>query len=316
MSITTTTILPAPIQQSFNMKLLSVPVPNMIHSTAAFQLRMPQNGGRILRSRRYNPLAVFKVPLGNSGVEPAPQVMTATDIDVQINFYGTSVILNEQVSLQNQDPVLNETVIRLGIALRQTEDELTRDMLNSTASFINCVGGANGDNPSEITRSDVDTAIRTLVNNNAYTISDMIEGEDRFGTAPVRDAFFAMCNSNMISDLEQVQGFTAKAQYPAQMNVLRSEWGSVSNLRFLTSSIGASIPVASGLGATVYPIFCAGMESYAAVEQDGYSAQFIYRPQIYSGPLALNASAGVKFAAGYNIMNDAWILALRATLAA
>jgi hypothetical protein len=63
--------------------------------------------------------------------------------------------------------------------LRQTEDELTRDMLNSTASFINCVGGANGDNPTEITRSDVDTAIRTLVNNNAYTISDMIEGEDR-----------------------------------------------------------------------------------------------------------------------------------------
>lgn len=52
-------------------------------------------------------------------------------------------------------------------------------MLNSTASFINCVGGANGDNPTEITRSDVDTAIRTLVNNNAYTISDMIEGEDR-----------------------------------------------------------------------------------------------------------------------------------------
>jgi hypothetical protein len=118
----------------------------------------------------------------------------------------------------------------------------------------------------------------------------------------------------MISDLEQVQGFTAKAQYPAQMNVLCSEWGSVSNLRFLTSSIGQSVPVASALGATVYPIFCAGMESYAAVEQDGYSAQFIYRPQIYSGPLALNASAGVKFAAGYNIMNDAWILALRATL--
>jgi N4-gp56 family major capsid protein len=97
LSITTTSILPSPIQQSFNMKLLSVPVPNMIHKTAAFELRMPQNGGRILRSRRYNPLAVFPAPLGNSGTEPAPQVMTATDIDVQISFYGSSVILNEQV---------------------------------------------------------------------------------------------------------------------------------------------------------------------------------------------------------------------------
>ena len=45
-------------------------------------------------------------------------------------------------------------------------------MLASTASFINCVGGVNGDIPTEITRSDVDTVVRTLLNNNAYTIMD------------------------------------------------------------------------------------------------------------------------------------------------
>lgn len=28
--------------------------------------------------------------------------------------------------------------------MRQTEDELTRNMLASTASFINCTGGTNG----------------------------------------------------------------------------------------------------------------------------------------------------------------------------
>ena len=54
-------------------------------------------------------------------------------------------------------------------------------MLASTASFINCTGGVNGDNPTEITRSDVDTVIRALLNNNAYTIMDNIEGEDKFG---------------------------------------------------------------------------------------------------------------------------------------
>lgn len=52
-------------------------------------------------------------------------------------------------------------------------------MLASTASFINCVGGVNGDNPTEITRSDVDTVVRSLLNNNAYTIMDNIEGEDK-----------------------------------------------------------------------------------------------------------------------------------------
>ena len=67
---------------------------------------------------------------------------------------------------------------------RQTEDQLTRDMLAATASFINCTGGFNGDNPTELSRFDVDTVIQTLAGNNAYTISDNIEGEDRFGTAP------------------------------------------------------------------------------------------------------------------------------------
>jgi N4-gp56 family major capsid protein len=124
------------------------------------------------------------VPLGNSGVTPPPQNLTAVDIDAKISFYGTFVQINEQVTLQNQDPVLNECAQRLGVSLRQTEDQLTRDMLAATASFINCVGGVNGDNPTEITRTDVDEVVRTLMTNNAYTITDNIEGADKFGTAP------------------------------------------------------------------------------------------------------------------------------------
>jgi len=40
-----------------------------------------------------------------------------------------------------------------------------------------------------LTRSDVDLVVRELLDNDANTITDNIEGEDKFGTAPVRDAF-------------------------------------------------------------------------------------------------------------------------------
>jgi len=217
--------------------------------------------------------------------------------------------------LQNQDPVLNECAARLGVSLRQTEDTLTRDMLASTASFINATGGVNGDVPTELTRSDVDLIIATLADNNAYTIMDNIEGEDKFGTAPIRDSYFALASTQLIGNLEAVAGFVSKAQYPSPTNALRSEWGAISNLRFLLSSIGSSIPNASALGSTVYNVFCVGMEAYACIEQDGYSASFIYRPPIYDGPLALNASVGYKFAEVPRITNDLWILALRTTKA-
>lgn len=315
MSITTTSSLPAPVQQSFSYKLLSVPVPNMIHKIPAMLKQIPRNGGTTLRMRRYNPLAVAMVPLGNGGVTPPAQNLTAVDIDAKISFYGTYVILNEQVTLQNQDPVLNECAARLGVSLRQTEDQLTRDMLASTAAFINCTGGVNGDNPTELTRSDVDDVVRSLLGNNAYTILDNIEGEDKFGTAPVRDAYFALCHTDLTKDMDSVDGFIQKNQYPSPMNALRSEWGAIGNLRFLVSSIGSITQNASNLGNDVYNIFCVGMEAYACIEQDGYSAQFIYLPPVYSGPLALNASVGYKFAEVPRILNDLWILNLRCTLA-
>lgn len=65
---------------------------------------MPRNGGTTLRMRRYNPLATAPVPLGNSGLTPPPQTLTAVNIDAQMDFYGTYILLNEQVTLQNQDP--------------------------------------------------------------------------------------------------------------------------------------------------------------------------------------------------------------------
>lgn len=109
--------------------------------------------------------------------------------------------------------VLNEAAQRLGVSLRQTEDQLMRDMLASTASFINCVGGVNGDNPTEITRSDIDTVVRTLRGNNAYSFLSGIEGENRFGTAPVRDAYFGLGHTDMIGQLDAVNGFIQKWNY-------------------------------------------------------------------------------------------------------
>ena len=315
MAITTTSVLPAPVQQSWSLKLLSIPVPNLIHKTLAMQKSMPRNGGTTLRMRRYNRLNTAMVPLGNSGITPPPQTLSAVDIDAKMSFYGTYVTINEQVTLQSQDPVLNEAAKVFGISLRMTEDQLTRDVLAATATFLNCTGGVNGDSPTEITRSDVDLLLRTLLGNNCKTIADNIEGANKFGTAPVRNAFFSMCHTDMTGQLDNVTGFLHSNQYPSQMNILESEWGAIGNVRYLVSSVGSTASTASALGATVYNLLTAGMEAYACIKQDGYSAQFIFRPAIYDSPLALNSSVGYKFAEVPRITNDQWIINQRCTFA-
>jgi len=122
MAITTTTLLPAQVQQSFDYRLLSVPTPNLIHSIPAMKKRMPKNGGRVLRMSRYNQLPTSPVPLGNTGITLPSTDLSRVDLDVQMSFYGQYVVINEQVTLQTQDPVLTEAAIRLGVSLNKMGD--------------------------------------------------------------------------------------------------------------------------------------------------------------------------------------------------
>jgi N4-gp56 family major capsid protein len=187
-------------------------------------------------------------------------------------------------------------------------------MLASTASVLNSVGGVNGDNPTELSRSDVDQVVMTLLGNDAKSIFENIEGENKFGTAPVRNSFIALAHTDLSADLNNVSGFIPAAQYPSQKDILQAEYGSVSQLRFMLSSIGSKSTAASNEGNDVYNIFCVGQEAYGVIEQDGATAEFIYRPAVYSGPLALNSTAGWKMAFVPRILNDLWVLNLRATL--
>jgi N4-gp56 family major capsid protein len=312
--ITTPTTLPAPVQQTFDDVLLSVRTPNLIMKLGALSKRLPAKGGRTLRMARYDRLPTAPVPLGPSGATPPATPLNRVDIDATMSFYGQYVAINQQVTLQNQDPVLNETAELLGLSLRMTEDQLTRDMLASTAGFINCTGGSNGDLPTNLSLSDIDNVTQALLSNDAWMILDNVQGEDRFGTGPVRDSYLALGHTDLAKDLNNINGFISKWNYPNQNSTLRSEWGTVNNVRFMLSSVGSKVPNASALGNTVYNTFIQGMESLACVEQDNFSARFLYRPPVFSDPLFQNVTIGYVFAEVPRILNDLWIYNLRSTL--
>jgi N4-gp56 family major capsid protein len=210
---------------------------------------------------------------------------------------------------------MNEAVKILGLQMRTTEDSLTRNVLASTASVLNCTGGVNGDNPTEITRSDIGLLVKTLLGNDCKTVADFIEGTLKFGTGPIRNAYFAMAHTDISNQLENVPGFLHAANYSRSENILESEWGSVGNIRYLLSSNGSIDKNTSGLGANVYNALTCGMEAYAIIKQDKYTAKFIHRPAIFDSPLALNDSVGWKMCTGIKVTNDQWIIKQRMTLA-
>lgn len=315
MTITTTSNLPAPVVQSLAPGMLSVPTPNFNYIIGAQKYSMPRQGGTTMRFLRPNPLDPPIVALGNSGIEPASQVATRQIIDATESFYGTSVILNEQVVIQSQDPVLSWVTERLGVAMRQAEDIILRDYLLSAAAFYNCRGGANGDNPTNISERDCSNVASVLDTNNAFKFLTGKLGEDRFGSSPVRAAYLVFTSTEVQPDLDGLTNFTSSWNYPNKDEVCYSEYGAIRNLRFFTSSQSAVQRGASMNGADVFNNMVVAQESYAHIDQDGYSAQLIYRDPIFSGPLALNGTLGVKFAQAQAILQDTWIRNMRCTLA-
>ncbi len=211
--------------------------------------------------------------------------------------------------------VLNQAAARLGQCLRETEDELMRSLLESTAAFVNCTNGVNGDNPTEPTAVDFEGVVTSLQTADADFISEVVEGENKFGTGPIRDCYFCMASTQLIPRIQAMNGFISKAQYPSQLNILSAEWGSINNVRFVLSSRGSITPNDSLLGANVFNMFLTGQESYTSIQLDGETAKFIYHPPGWGDdPGELRQTAAFRFAHARAITNDAWIINVRATL--
>jgi len=315
MSITNTGNLGPLILQSLAPAMLYVPTPTMNYITVCDKISMPANGGTTCRFMRPRALTPPTIQLGNSGIDPPAQIPQRDIIDAQMAFFGTGCIINEQVILQDQEGVLAWVSERLAVAMRQAEDLILRDYIVSAASEINAGGGSNGDNPTNLGVSDFSLVATTLDTNNAYKFMSGIEGMDRFGTGPVRSAYFMLTSTELQSDFDGLTGlgFLSQWNYPTNASALPAEYGSVYNIRILTSS---EAPVARGAslkGNDVYYNTVLGKQAITHINQDGYSMNLIYRDPYYSGMLAQNATLAVKFAQAQAITQDTAIRNLLST---
>lgn len=190
--------------------------------------------------------------------------------------------------------------------MRQAEDIILRDYIVSAASEIYAGGGSNGDNPTNLGASDFSLVATTLDTNNAYKFMSGIEGMDRFGTGPVRSAYFMLSSTELQSDFDSLvgSGFISQWNYPNNTSALPTEYGSVYNVRILTSSEAPVARNASSLGNDLYYNAVVGKQAITHINQDGYSMNLIYRDPYYSGMLAQNATLAVKFAQAQAITQD------------
>lgn len=309
-NLTSTADLPPAVREYYDRLLLMTARPALIHQRFAQRRSLPRKEGDTIVFRRYARLATATVALSD-GITPPGAQLSVTDIKARMDWYGNFVIVTDQVTLTVEDRVLNESSRLLALNMGETLDEVTRDVLASTSSVLNCSNGSTAGPPTELTKADIDATIKQLLGNDAEMISEVIPATDGIGTSPVRPSFWGYIHTDLLDDLEAVNGFLSSAQYPNQNQVFPEEWGSTGNVRWLYSSIASR----DSSGAfPIYRNFILGREAYGAINMEAESGEFYVEPLGSSGsadPLHQRATVGFKSPYVARILNDAFMVNLQ-----
>jgi len=166
MAMTTTAVLPPAVREYYDRLLLITAYPTLIFTKFAQRRILPEKEGDTIVFRRYSKLDTVPIPIVD-GITPPGTSLSATDIKARVSWYGNFVTITDQVQLTVEDRVLNESAKLLSQNLAQTIDEVTRDILASTISVSQCSNGINGGTPTELSKVDVDSAVKTLLGNDA-----------------------------------------------------------------------------------------------------------------------------------------------------
>lgn len=309
MAVTTTTQVDPEVEKYFDRVLLDREEPYYIYMLFAQTRGLPQKNSKTVTFRRYDNLSDALSPL-TEGVNPAFETVTKFDIDAVVSTYGNVVALSDDVIVYVQDETANEVADMLSQNMFSTLDKITRNVLDATSAQIDCTNGVNGNaTATELTQTDLDLAIDYLMGNNARRCAPVIEGTNKFGTAPIDKAYWAMCDTDVRSDVKALSTFIATNEYPTQQAVLQSELGSTEEVRWVMSTEGA---VASG----IYSNFIVGMNAYATIDVDNVSSQMILKP-LGAGEDALNRRQTMGYKARFAavILDDGWIVNLRSSKA-
>jgi N4-gp56 family major capsid protein len=242
---------------------------------------MPRNKAETIVFRRPRVFNAVTTPLAE-GSTSTPVAFRYDDVSATLAEYGMLVKITSRIEDTHEDPVLNDIVTQVGENLGRTTEALTWGVLRAGTNVFYANGTARTDVNTTVTLSKLRAVVRSLKTNKAMKPSNILDSSVNYATRAVEGAFIAVCHTDLESDIRDLPGFLPVAQYGQRRTVADSEFGSVEELRFVTSSdltpftdgggAKGSMVSTSGTSADVYPILIVGKEAFGTVPLRGQGA--------------------------------------------
>jgi N4-gp56 family major capsid protein len=303
--------------------------PIMVLEKLGLPKQMPRNKSDTIKFRRPRVFAAVNVPLVE-GVTPTATAFGYEDVSVSMKQYGMVVEITDKIEDMHEDPVLNDATVQCGENIGRTIEALNYAVVRAGTSVFYTNGTARTDVNTPISVNRIRAAIRYLDAQKAMKITKILSGSDNFATRPVEAAYVAVCHTDIKADIRNLPGFTPVSEYGTRNPISEHEFGSVEEVRFITSADlapftdagGAKTGVSglmvstSGTSADVYPIIIFGQDAWGHVALRGQGA---VSPSIIpvgqkskSDPLGQRGYVGWKTYHAALILNQTWMTRIEA----
>jgi N4-gp56 family major capsid protein len=294
---------------------------------------MPKNKTQTIKFRRPQVFSAATVPLVE-GVTPTTTQFKYEDVAVSLKQYGHLVEITDHIEDTHEDPVLNDATAQSGENIGRTMEALDWGVLRAGTSVFYANGSARNAVNTPISLNKLRAAIRFLKSQKAMMHTSILDGSPNFQTKPIEASYVAICHTDCEADIRNLAGFTSVAQYGSRKPCCEYEFGSVENVRFVTSpdleplkdlggayaGSGTAMVTTTGTAADVYPILIIGKEAYGSVPLRGQGSVFpsILRPGVPDklDPLGQRGFVGWKSWHATVILNQLWMCRLEVAVTA
>ena len=302
-------------------KMLAHAEPVTVLAKFALNKPHPKNKTDTIKFRRPVPFAAIEVPLAE-GVTPSVGSMTYEDVTVQMKQYGALYAITDKVADMSEDPVLSDMAMLCGEQAQKTQERILWNKIKAGTNVAYANGSARTDVNTAVSLADIRKAVRYLQSMKAKKITRILAGSSSFNTTPVEAAYVGFCHTDLQADLRGINGFIPVAEYGSMKPLCSEEFGTIEDVRVITSPELISFPDAGGLdgnvvlsttgtNADVYPLVIVGQEAFANVplKNAGSLKPTVLNPGTPSKSDPLGQRGYVGWSDWWNatILNQTWI---------
>jgi len=308
-------------------KLLEHAAPILILSKLGDTKPMPKNKGENIKWRRPRVLENATTPLVE-GVTPSGSSFRYDDVIATLVEYGDWFPLTNKVADLHEDSYGSDLAMMAGEQAASTIEAVTWGVIRAGTNAM-LAGGVStrAGVAAEVTLGTLRKVVRTLKGNKAKRITSILDASPKYNTKPIEASYVAVCHTDCEVQIRKLAGFTPVAEYGSRTVICPEEFGTVENVRFVTSpdleafvesgEEGGAVGdmIAHPLDATkalVYPILVMGQNAFGTIALKGFGA---IKPKVRqpgqadsNDPMGRNGS--VAWCTWYTskILNDLWMV--------